>query len=135
MPASLKWLGVLFAAAVLAAMAAGAIMFAESRKRTRIMADQVSGGSNRAGREAMATYGCGSCHVIPGIAGATGQVGPDLGKVAVRATIAGKFPNDPAIMARWLRHPKAMIPGSGMPEQGVTERDARDMAAYLYTLK
>ncbi|MBI0475761.1 cytochrome C [Sphingomonas sp. MA1305] len=135
MPASLKWLGVLFAAAVLAAMAAGGIMFAQGRTRTRIMADQVSDGSNRAGREAMAAYGCGSCHVIPGIAGATGQVGPDLGKVAVRATIAGKFPNDPATMARWLRHPQAMIPGSAMPEQGVTERDARDMTAYLYTLK
>lgn len=135
MPASLKWLGVLFAAAVLTAMAAGGIMFAQSRKRTRIMADQVSGGSSRAGREAMAAYGCGSCHVIPGIAGATGRVGPDLGNVAVRATIAGKFPNDPAIMAHWLRHPQAMIPGSNMPEQGVNERDARDMTAYLYTLK
>ncbi|MGR6329586.1 c-type cytochrome [Sphingomonas sp. XXL09] len=135
MPASLKWLGALFAAAVLAAMAAGGIMFAQGRTRTRIMADQVSDGSSRAGREAMAAYGCGSCHVIPGIAGATGQVGPDLGKVAVRATIAGKFPNDPATMARWLRHPQAMIPGNAMPEQGVTERDARDMTAYLYTLK
>jgi cytochrome c2 len=35
-------------------------------------------------------------------------------------------------MVRWLMHPQALIPGTGMPELGMTERDARDIAAYLY---
>lgn len=135
MPASVKWLAWLVAASVAVAVAAGAVMYAETRTRTRVMAEQVSGGSVVAGRAAITRYGCGSCHVIPGIADASGAVGPALGQVAVRATIAGRLPNSPAAMARWLQHPQAVVPGNAMPEQGVTPRDARDMTAYLYTLK
>lgn len=135
MSASLKWLGVLLLVSVSVAIMAGGIMYGQGRTRTRIMADQISGGNSRAGRMAIAAYGCGSCHAIPGIAGAKGQVGPALAKMAIRATIAGKLANNPAAMARWLEHPQALIPGNGMPEQGVTRRDARDMTAYLYTLK
>ncbi|MDR6787146.1 cytochrome c2 [Sphingomonas sp. BE138] len=135
MPASLKWLGALVAASVLAAALAGGAMVAQRRAYTRVMAEQVSGGSSAAGRVAIVGYGCGSCHVIPGIAGASGQVGPALGKVAVRATIAGKLPNTPDAMMRWLEHPQRVVPGNGMPEQGVSGRDARDMTAYLYTLR
>jgi cytochrome c2 len=135
MPASLKWLGVLFVGSVLAAIVGGGTMYAQSHARTRILAEQISGGNSGAGRMAIAAYGCGSCHVIPGIAGARGQTGPALGEMALRATIAGKLANDPASMAQWLEHPQAVIPGSGMPEQGVTRQDARDMTAYLYTLK
>ncbi|MBB3345675.1 cytochrome c family protein [Sphingomonas sp. BK069] len=135
MPASLKWLALLLAASVLAAMAAGAVMYAETRARTRVMAEQVSGWTVTAGRAAIARYGCGSCHAIPGVAGASGSVGPSLAKVAVRASIAGRLPNDAEAMALWLRHPQAVTPRNGMPEQGVTRSDARDITAYLYTLK
>jgi cytochrome c1 len=69
------------------------------------------------------------------VSGANGKVGPDLTHVGARAEIAGTLANDPELMVRWLMHPQALKPGSGMPEQGVTERDARDMAAYLYTSK
>lgn len=135
MPFSLKWLGLLVAASVVAAVVAGGAMYVQARARTRVMAEQATGGSSKAGRVAIARYGCGSCHVIPGIAGATGTVGPDLGGIAVRTTVAGRLPNDPASMIRWLEHPQSVVPGSGMPEQGVTAHDARDMAAYLYMLK
>lgn len=134
MPASLKWLALLFGASVLTALIAGTVMYAETRARSRIMAEQVSGGDSKAGRLAIAAYGCGSCHVIPGVAGAKGVVGPSLDKLAVRATIAGRLPNAPAAMERWLRHPQAVVPGNGMPEQGITPRNARNMTAYLYTL-
>ena len=135
MSANLKWCAMLLAACVLTAVVAGGTMLAQSRARTRIMAEQVSGGSVAAGRDAMTRYGCGSCHVIPGIAAARGQVGPALDQVAIRATIAGKLANDPATMTLWLQHPQRMVPGNAMPEQGVTPREARDMTAYLYTLK
>lgn len=135
MPSSLRWLALLFAASVFTAVAAGGVMYAETRARTRTMAEQITGGSMKAGRTAIAAYGCGSCHVISGISGARGEVGPPLAGIATRAQIAGHLPNDPDSMVRWLMHPQAVAPGNGMPEMGVSQREARDMAAYLYTLK
>jgi cytochrome c1 len=45
--------------------------------------------------------------------------------------LAGRLPNGPENLERWLRGPQAVKPGSAMPDLGVTERDARDIAAYL----
>jgi cytochrome c2 len=45
------------------------------------------------------------------------------------------LPNSPENMARWLREPQRYAPLTAMPDLGVTERDARDMAAYLATLR
>jgi len=134
MPSSLRWLMLLLIAAILVTLAAGGIMYAETRSRTRIMAEQASGGSARAGRTAILAYGCGSCHDIPGIDGANGSVGPSLAGIATRTTVAGRLPHTPDAMTRWIRHPQAISPGSGMPEQGVSEQEARDIAAYLYGL-
>jgi cytochrome c2 len=47
---------------------------------------------------------------------------------------AGRLPNQPAQMMRWLRAPQHVIPGNGMRDQPMTPRDARDLSAYLYTL-
>ncbi|MGZ8218617.1 c-type cytochrome [Methylomagnum sp.] len=78
-------------------------------------------------------YGCGTCHRIPGIEGAHGEVGPPLAQFAERVYVAGVLPNTPANLMRWIRHPQSVVPGNAMPEMGVTEEDARDIAAYLYT--
>lgn len=135
MPASLRWLALLAAAAVSTAIVSGGMIYAGSRERSRVMAEQIAGGDSKAGRRAIADYGCGGCHVIPGISGANGAVGPALAGIATRAEIAGHLPNDPDAMVRWLMHPQRVAPGNGMPEQGVTDRQARDMAAYLYELR
>ena len=135
MPYSVRWLIGLVAVTILTAIAAGAVMYAETRHQTRTTAQAITGGHVTAGQTAIARYGCGSCHDIPGVSGATGRVGPALGGIATRAHIAGVLANDPDQMIRWLQHPQAILPGNGMPDQGVSERDARDMAAYLYTLK
>jgi len=37
-------------------------------------------------------------------------------------------------MVRWLRQTHTIDPLSAMPEMGVSEQDARDIAAYLATL-
>ncbi|HEV7595304.1 MAG TPA: cytochrome c oxidase assembly protein [Gemmatimonadaceae bacterium] len=87
------------------------------------------------GSAAISKYGCGSCHTIPGIKGAQGLVGPPLGQVASRVYIAGVLPNEPDNMIRWLENPPAIDPKTAMPNMGVTARDARDIAAYLYTLR
>jgi cytochrome c2 len=93
------------------------------------------GGDARRGQQAFARYGCGACHQAPNRTDATGLVGPPLNGIATRAFLAGDQPNDPAHMMAWIQHPQAIQPGVGMPEMGVSTADARDLAAYLYTLK
>jgi len=91
-------------------------------------------GDPEAGRLAMQQYLCVTCHAIPGVVGANRHVGPPLGGIARQRYIAGVLPNTPANMARWLRDPSAIDPDSAMPDLGVSEQDARDMAAFLHTL-
>ncbi len=63
------------------------------------------------------------------------MVGPALTGMGNRSYIAGRFPNEPIDMEEWLQHPQAMKPGTAMPDLGVTQRDASDLASYLATLK
>ena len=90
------------------------------------------GASTERGREAIQRYGCAACHAIPGIAGPHGHVGPPLDAMARRAYIAGVVPNLPSEMIRWLMDPPQVDPLTAMPAMGVSEAEARDMAAYLY---
>lgn len=87
-----------------------------------------------AGKQALHQYLCASCHAIPGVVGADRHVGPPLGGMADRLYIAGVLPNTPANMVHWLRYPTQVNPQSAMPDLGVTQQDARDIAAFLYTL-
>jgi cytochrome c len=87
------------------------------------------------GKQQIIAYGCGSCHVIPGIRPATGLVGPPLTHFAKRAYIAGQVLNNPEFLTQWIAVPQSIEPGTVMPNLGVSYGQARDMAAYLYTLK
>ena len=80
-------------------------------------------------------YGCGACHVIPGVTGAGGMVGPPLTAWSRRGFIAGNLSNTPENLVRWIREPQAVEPGTAMPDLGVAEADARDIAAYLFSLR
>lgn len=86
------------------------------------------------GRQALYQYACSTCHTIPGITGSFPNVGPPLEGLASRRLIAGKLTNTPDNLVRWLRHPKQVKPLTAMPDMGVTEAHARDMAAFLATL-
>jgi cytochrome c1 len=94
-----------------------------------------TGGDARHGREVITSYGCGSCHTIPGIQGARGLVGPPLFFMGRRTMIAGELPNNPENLVRWLQSPQSVEPGTAMPTLGLTDQQARDAAAYLYTLQ
>jgi mono/diheme cytochrome c family protein len=83
------------------------------------------------GRLALTQYACHSCHHIPGVTGPLTFVGPNLDGLAQRGFIAGKLPTNEANLASWIRAPQQHKPGTTMPQLGVSERDARDMAAYL----
>lgn len=95
----------------------------------------MTGGDVQRGRLAIRQYGCQTCHLIPGVTGADALVGPPLSGIASRKYLAGVLPNTPQHMMEWLRHPQQVEPLSAMPDLGVTEGDARDIAAYLYTLR
>jgi cytochrome c1 len=95
----------------------------------------VEGGDPQRGEVALRDYGCGACHTIPGIPGANATVGPSLTNWAERAYIVGSMSNTPENLLRWLQVPQEIEPGSVMPNLDVTEQAARDMSAYLYTLR
>jgi cytochrome c2 len=98
-------------------------------------AAELTGGDPVRGQAAIRQHGCQSCHTIPGVPGADGLVGPPLGGIASRVYIAGVLPNTPANMILWIQVPRAMDERTAMPNMGVPESEARDIAAYLYTLK
>lgn len=98
-------------------------------------AEQLTGGNAHTGQHLIYAYGCGSCHVIPGIAEANGAAGPPLDGFGSRVYIAGSLTNEPNHLVTWIVDPQRIVPGNAMPALGVTEAQARDMAAYLYTLR
>lgn len=104
-------------------------------KDTQRTAQVTTGGNAEHGAVAIARYGCGSCHVIPGVSGANGKAGPPLTGIADRTYLAGQLQNTPDNMMHWIRDPHAINPKTVMPNLGVTEEDARDIAGYLYTLR
>lgn len=91
--------------------------------------------SRESGRLLIEQYGCGTCHTVPGVRTATGKLAPPLGRFARRVYIAGSLPNDPDVLTRWIQHPQELVPATTMPDLGVSEQHARDMAAYLYSLR
>jgi cytochrome c len=103
--------------------------------RQRQPAFSVPGGDPDRGKQQIIAYGCGSCHIVPGIRQANGLVGPPLTHFARRAYIAGEVPNNPDFLTRWIAVPQSIEPGTVMPNLGISEGKARDIAAYLYTLK
>jgi len=132
-PSSLIFLSGLLLLAVAIAVVGGIALYFENQGTVRAQANAITSGHWERGKRAITRYGCGGCHIIPGVAGAIGQAGPDLTGIAGRGVLAGVLANDPDNMVRWLRHPQAILPGNGMPDQGMADADARDIAAYLYS--
>ena len=93
------------------------------------------GGDAGRGRGIIQRVGCGSCHVIPGVPGATGSVGPALAGTVGQAFIAGRLQHTPENLVRWIRDPRDVDPQTAMPDLGLSEDQARDVAAYLYTIR
>lgn len=95
---------------------------------------QVAGGAAERGGRLLVQHGCGACHTVPGPYRARGRVGPPLDFFAERSFIGGQLPNRPETLVRWIMDAPSLIPATAMPNLNVSERDARDIAAYLYTL-
>jgi cytochrome c1 len=117
------------------AYAAAALALAACRDGRTGEYPVATSGDAHNGREVAGAMGCGSCHTIPGVRGAHGVVGPPLVAFGRRTYIAGELPNTPENLVRWIRDPKAVEPRTAMPTLGLSEQQARDVAAYLYTLR
>jgi putative membrane protein len=123
------------AAAMLPLLLLLAFVGCESRTAlSATQAMQLTGGSAERGRVAFRTYGCGTCHSAAGVPGANGLVGPPLDGIGARAYVAGVLTNTPANLERWIQSPRQVDSLTAMPDMGVTPADARDLAAFLYTL-
>ena len=96
---------------------------------------RVAGGDPERGKIAISQYGCPTCHVIPGIAGAKGTIGPPLTGMASRAYIGGVLTNTPENMIRWIVDPPRIDSLTAMPALGISDSLARHIAEYLYTLR
>jgi cytochrome c len=94
----------------------------------------VPDGDPARGVVALRAHGCGGCHVIPGLPEARGAVGPSLAGLAMRTHIAGRLANVPLNLVTWIQSPRSVDPGTLMPNLGVSARQARDIAAYLYSI-
>ncbi len=91
-------------------------------------------GNPQNGQLLLRQYGCGGCHQIDGVPGAAGRVGPPLNAFSKQVYVAGVLPNTRADLVRWILDPQVIQPGTAMPDMGVSEQQARDMAAYLHGL-
>jgi cytochrome c1 len=95
---------------------------------------RLTGGDPELGRKKLGDHSCVSCHIIPGVANASGTLAPSLASWFRRTKIAGFSPNTPANLERWIQSPARLKPETSMPDMNVSAQDSRDMAAYLYSL-
>lgn len=86
------------------------------------------------GRVLLRQHGCGACHIVPGVSQARGKVGPKLDRLRHSIYVAGVIPHTPQNLVSWIQDPKEIDPRTAMPDLGVNGQDARDMAAYLYSI-
>jgi cytochrome c len=94
-----------------------------------------TGGDAHRGKTAIEQFRCGACHQIPGVPGARGLVGPSLAQFAGRSFVGGEVANIPENLVKWIKSPQSIEPATAMPTLGLNEQQARDAAAYLYTLR
>lgn len=94
-----------------------------------------TGGNANRGAQLIDQYECGRCHTIPGVHDAKGVFGPPLNAMSRRTYIAGQIPNNPYNLVQWILSPTSMKPKTAMPDMGLSEKQARDVAAYLETLQ
>lgn len=95
---------------------------------------QLAGADAAKGLKVIERVGCGACHVIPGVDWPQGRVGGPLDGFGTRPLIAGSLPNQPDVLVRWIVDAPSLAPATAMPPQPLTQDQARDVAAYLYTL-
>jgi len=117
---------------ILLAAAAAIAEQVSSQHEARTLAMTLTGGNPDNAPALLRRYGCAGCHTIDVLTGATGLVGPPLQHLRQRTYIAGHLQNTADNLIQWIVAPQRASPGSAMPDTGITESEARDVAAFLY---
>jgi cytochrome c1 len=129
---SIRALSVMAAALlVLIGLGSSAAYWMARQERVEV-AKALTGGDPARAPALLLRYGCGGCHAIPGLAGADGRVAAPLTAMRERVYVGGVLRNTPDNLVRWIVDPRAISPRTAMPATGITEAEARDVAAYLY---
>jgi cytochrome c len=123
------------AIAVLIAGSAATLGYRHLQDRAARKAALLTAGDPTRGPDLIRQFGCAACHRVAGVSGATGRVGPRLSAIPLQGRIAGALPNTPHNLVQWIVDPKAHKPDTTMPRTGISEQDARDVAAYLFSLR
>jgi cytochrome c len=131
LPRSFKAASGIVAICVIAAIA-GAAYWAMSAQRENTIVKALTGGEPRLAPALIRRYGCGGCHTISAIAGADGKVAAPLDQLRKRVYIGGVLQNTPDNLVRWIVSPRRFSPQTAMPDTGITEVEARHVAAFLY---
>lgn len=105
-----------------------------TRGSERTFGQQYNAGNANRGRALIEQYGCSACHTVAGVDQARAKIGPPLNGIGTRMTIAGRLPNTPENLIRWIQNPQEEDPGNIMPDLNVSDKDAQDIATYLYSL-
>jgi cytochrome c1 len=130
-----RWIYTGVAVVLLLVASVALVLAAGFRQESERRASRLTGGSAEHGKAAIAKYGCGGCHIIPGITGDKSYVGPNLESFPRRTYIGGVAINQPETLVRWIVNPKSIDAKTAMPNLGVTEKEARDIATYLYSIQ
>jgi len=126
----------LFGVIVLSVVAAGVFgYFVKKQVRANERASALTGGDPKKGPSFIVQFGCAGCHQIPGIRGPAGKVGPPLADVGARIYLGGRVLNTPQGLVEWIADPRKIDPKSAMPTTGISHEEARDVAAYLLSLR
>jgi cytochrome c2 len=106
--------------------------YLRDRQKKSFQAIHMTGGEPQKAQSAIRQYGCAACHDIPGIPSPGGLAGPPLSGMAARLYVGGTVENIPDNLVGWIVNPKQFNVRSAMPITGITESEARNIAAYLY---
>jgi len=120
------------AASVLGASAVAGGFAQSYRQQTENIARAMTAGDPARAPALIRRYGCAGCHTISGVPGGDGQVGGSLDDLRQRVYIAGVVTNAPDNLIQWIVAPQIFSPRTAMPATGISEAEARDVAAYLY---
>ncbi len=104
---------------------AAAVAQPEAKQAEPAKVAAVNAGSK--GLELFGAKSCGACHAMTGVPGAVGAVGPKLDGI-------GKT-RDAAWLAKWLKDPAAVKPGTTMPTLGLSDDESKAIAEFLVSKK
>ena len=88
------------------------------------------------GQKLFLAKGCAGCHSLVALNAPKGMLGPNLANIGARSWIAaGTLENTDENLAYWIREPQLVKQGVLMPRLGLNENEAKEIAAYLRTIR